>query len=200
MLNAADWTIRLNELATEANVPGAALGIWSDGQEILAAHGVLNAATQVPVTIDSVFQVGSITKTWTATMIMQLVDEGLLSLDTTVSEVLHGARLYPTDGRAFEFIYPPLSALLLAIPAWFGKVALYLCLCLMNVIAWWVTILYVNAMTGAGRTPGMWLFALPGFVTITFVFDMFDLGQPNLVLLALMLYGFWSMQQQRRSA
>jgi CubicO group peptidase (beta-lactamase class C family) len=69
MLNAADWTTRLNELATEANVPGAALGIWSDGQEILAAHGVLNAATQVPVTTDSVFQVGSITKVWTATMI-----------------------------------------------------------------------------------------------------------------------------------
>jgi CubicO group peptidase (beta-lactamase class C family) len=76
MLNAANWTARLNELATEANVPGAALGIWSDGQEILAAHGVLNAATQVLVTTESVFQVGSITKLWTATMIMQLVDEG----------------------------------------------------------------------------------------------------------------------------
>jgi CubicO group peptidase (beta-lactamase class C family) len=97
MLNAANWTACLNELATEANVPGAALGIWSDGQEILAAHGVLNAATQVPVTIDSVFQVGSITKVWTATMIMQLVDEGLLSLDTTVSEVLPGARLGTAD-------------------------------------------------------------------------------------------------------
>jgi CubicO group peptidase (beta-lactamase class C family) len=64
-LNAANWTAHFNELATEAHVPGAALGIWSDGQEILAAHGVLNAATQVPVTTDSVFQVGSITKIWT---------------------------------------------------------------------------------------------------------------------------------------
>src|SRR6476619_5552335 len=97
MLNAAYWTARLNELATEANVPGAALGVWSDGQEILAAYGVLNAATQVPVTTDSVFQVGSITKIWTATMVMQLVDEGLLSLDTTVSEVLPGARLGAAD-------------------------------------------------------------------------------------------------------
>jgi CubicO group peptidase (beta-lactamase class C family) len=44
-----------------------------------------------------VFQVGSITKIWTATMIMQLVDEGLLSLDTTVSEVLPGARLGTAD-------------------------------------------------------------------------------------------------------
>ena len=112
-------------------------------------------------------------------------------------QVLHGLNLYRTDGQPFDFIYPPLSAVLLAIPAWFGKIPLYLCLCLMNVIAWWLTILYVNAMTGSGRTPGMWLFALPGFVTITWVFDMFDLGQPNLVLLALMLYGFWSMQHQR---
>ena len=112
-------------------------------------------------------------------------------------QVLHGLNLYRTDGQPFDFIYPPLSAMLLAIPAWFGKIPLYLCLCLMNVIAWWVTILYVNAMTGSGRTPGMWLFALPGFVTITWVFDMFDLGQPNLVLLALMLYGFWSMQHRR---
>jgi hypothetical protein len=112
-------------------------------------------------------------------------------------QVWHGARLYPTDDRAFEFIYPPLSAVLLAIPAWFGKIPLYLLLCLMNVIAWWVTLLLTNAMTGSGRTPGMWLFALPGFATITFVFDMFDLGQPNLVLLALMLYGFWSMQHQK---
>ena len=93
MLNAADWTTRLNELATEANIPGAALDIWACGQEILAAHGVLNSATEVTVTPDSLFQVGSISKIWTATMIMQLIDEGLLSLDTTVSEVLPSARL-----------------------------------------------------------------------------------------------------------
>ena len=48
-----------------------------------------------------------------------------------------------------------------------------------------------------GRTPGPWLFALPAFVTVTFVFDMFDLGQPNLVLPVMMLYGFWLLQHQR---
>jgi len=58
MLNAASWTARLNELASAAGVPGATLGIWSDGQEILAAHGVLNTTTKVPVTTDSLFQVG----------------------------------------------------------------------------------------------------------------------------------------------
>ena len=97
MPDAANWTARLNEIATEARVPGAALGIWADGQEVLAATGELNTATKVSVTADSLFQVGSITKIWTATMIMQLVDEGQLSLDTTVAEVLPGTRLGAGD-------------------------------------------------------------------------------------------------------
>ncbi len=97
MPNAANWTARLNELASRAGVPGATLGIWSDGQEVLAAYGVLNTATMVPVTTDSLFQVGSITKIWTATMIMQLVDEGRLSLDTTVAAALPGTRLGAGD-------------------------------------------------------------------------------------------------------
>jgi len=39
--------------------------------------------------------------------------------------------------------------------------------------------------------------ALPSVLTISFVFDMFDLGQPNLVLLAMMLLGFWWLQHGR---
>src|SRR5579859_3512428 len=97
MLNVTNWTARLHELATEARVPGAALGIWADGQEILVAAGQLNCATGVTVTADSLFQVGSITKIWTATMIMQLADEGQLSLDTTVAEALPGIRLGAGD-------------------------------------------------------------------------------------------------------
>jgi hypothetical protein len=112
-------------------------------------------------------------------------------------QVLHGGDLYPSESGTFYFIYPPLSAVLLAIPSWFGKIPLYLCLCIINMIAWWVTLLYCHAMAGSDRTPGWLIFALPGVVTITFVFDMFDLGQPNLVLLALMLHGFWTMQHAR---
>lgn len=91
------WSARLHDLATEAGVPGATLGIWADGQEIAAAHGVLNTATQVSATPGSLFQVGSITKVWTATMIMQLIDEGRVSLDTTVADVLPGLRLGTAD-------------------------------------------------------------------------------------------------------
>jgi hypothetical protein len=113
-------------------------------------------------------------------------------------QVLHGLNLYPSDPNAyFEFIYPPLPAVLLAIPAWFGKIPLYLCLCLLNAVAWWTTGGLSNEMAGSGRAPGPWLFALPSFVTITSIFDMYDLGQPNLLLLALMLYGFWLLQHAR---
>jgi hypothetical protein len=111
-------------------------------------------------------------------------------------QVLQGNDLYPNMDY-FEFIYPPLPAVLLAIPAYFGKIPLYLFLSLLNAFAWWMTAQFSNAMTGSGRRPGPWLFALPGFVTVASVFDMFDLGQPNLVLLAMMLFGFWSMQHGR---
>jgi CubicO group peptidase (beta-lactamase class C family) len=96
----ARWTARLTELATKLRVPGATLGIWAGGQEVLAAHGVLSTATGVGVTTGSLFQVGSITKVWTATMIMQLAAEGRLSLDTAVAELLPGARLGDPDGSA----------------------------------------------------------------------------------------------------
>ena len=113
-------------------------------------------------------------------------------------QVLQGRALYPNDPNAyFEFIYPPLPALLLAVPTWFGKIPLYLVLSLLNAAAWWITSQLSNAMAGSGRIPDAWVAALPGFITLTFVFDMFDLGQPNLVLLAMMLAGFWWLQHGR---
>jgi Glycosyltransferase family 87 len=113
-------------------------------------------------------------------------------------QVLMAGDLYPSDPHAyFSFIYPPLPAVLLAIPAWFGKIPLYLSLALLNAAAWWITALLSHAMTGSNKSPGPWLLFLSGLVTIEFVFDMFDLGQPNLMLLAMMLYGFWLVQHER---
>jgi CubicO group peptidase (beta-lactamase class C family) len=60
----AHWTDRLHELAAAERIPGAALGVWADGIESLAAHGALNAGTRVETTADSLFQIGSITKVW----------------------------------------------------------------------------------------------------------------------------------------
>lgn len=92
------WQRRLGELADAHRVPGAALGILrvddAGNDEIVeAAHGVLSLATQVPVTTDTVFQLGSIGKVWTTTLVMQLVDEGKLDLDAPVVQVLPELRL-----------------------------------------------------------------------------------------------------------
>jgi CubicO group peptidase (beta-lactamase class C family) len=93
----ARWASRLHDIGGEVGVAGAALGIWRDGHETVVAHGVLNAATGVAVTPDSLFQIGSITKVWTATMVIQLLEEGRLDLDQPVSELLPGVRLGVDD-------------------------------------------------------------------------------------------------------
>jgi CubicO group peptidase (beta-lactamase class C family) len=75
---------RLADLAAEHQVPGAAMAVLAGGETAEAAYGVLSRATSVEVTTDTVFQIGSITKVWTASLIMQLVDDGVLDLDAPV--------------------------------------------------------------------------------------------------------------------
>ncbi len=97
VIDESHWQLRLTDLATRHRVPGATLGILRLGENadevVLAHHGVLNSATRVEVTDDSVFQIGSITKVWTATAVMRLVDEDLLDLDSPVAEILPGLKL-----------------------------------------------------------------------------------------------------------
>jgi CubicO group peptidase (beta-lactamase class C family) len=86
--NATHWQERLALLADRHGVPGANLAILAGGAITEAATGVLNQRTGVEVTTDSVFQIGSISKVWTATLIMQLVDEGRVELDAPVVSYL----------------------------------------------------------------------------------------------------------------
>ncbi|MEV0680604.1 serine hydrolase domain-containing protein [Actinosynnema sp. NPDC050436] len=79
---------RLAELVAEHGIPGAQAAVLVDGEVLDAAAGVLNLATGVRATTESVFQIGSITKVWTATLVMQLVDDGLLDLDAPVVRYL----------------------------------------------------------------------------------------------------------------
>jgi CubicO group peptidase (beta-lactamase class C family) len=90
-----DWSARLSELAVAAEVPGAVLGIWHDGETTIAPYGVLNAGTGVETTVDSLFQIGSVSKPWTATMIVQLATEGRLTLDDPVVKLLPEASVDP---------------------------------------------------------------------------------------------------------
>jgi dipeptidyl aminopeptidase/acylaminoacyl peptidase len=97
-IDAEHWQRRLAALAERHEVPGATLGILRMGQGhqdelVEAAFGIGNKDTGVEVTKDTIFQIGSITKVWTTTVLMQLVEEGLLDLDAPVVEVLPELRL-----------------------------------------------------------------------------------------------------------
>lgn len=83
----------LDALARRHRVPGATLAI-AHGEELVDfATGVINANTGVEATTDSIFQIGSNTKLFTTTLVMQLVDEGLVDLDAPVRRYLSGFAL-----------------------------------------------------------------------------------------------------------
>ncbi|MDX8149743.1 serine hydrolase domain-containing protein [Lentzea sp. BCCO 10_0061] len=84
--------IDLDELVEEHGVVGAQLAVLTDGEIADFAAGVLNADTRAPVTTESLFQIASITKVWTATLVQELANEGRLDLDRPVCDVLPGFR------------------------------------------------------------------------------------------------------------
>ena len=86
-------TFNLDTLCKEYGVPGASLAIWSNNGLEEAASGVVNLNTQVPTTVDTLFQIGSITKLYVAAMCMQLVEEGKLTLDDPVRNWLSNFKL-----------------------------------------------------------------------------------------------------------
>ena len=79
---------RLPALLEKCGVPGAAAAVLHGGEVVDAAAGTLSKSTGVDATPESVFQIGSITKLWTSTLVMQLVDEGRVDLDLPVRTYL----------------------------------------------------------------------------------------------------------------
>jgi CubicO group peptidase (beta-lactamase class C family) len=70
--------------AVELGIPGVAVGVWADGREIYACHGVTSVDNPLPVDRDTLYVLGSVTKTYTATALMRLVAEGRVELDAPV--------------------------------------------------------------------------------------------------------------------
>ncbi|RIQ12050.1 serine hydrolase [Jiangella rhizosphaerae] len=94
------WQQRLNELAEKYRVPGATLGIARGDETLELAYGVTNVDTGVEVTTDTLFQIGSISKVWTASVVMALADAGKLDLDEPVVTYLPELRLADDDATA----------------------------------------------------------------------------------------------------
>src|SRR5436305_14662748 len=64
--------------------------------------------------------------------------------------VLHGGEIYP-HGQSFPFMYPPICALMLAVPAFFGKAVLILILSVVNTVAWLLCISFTSALISEKR-------------------------------------------------
>ncbi len=64
------------------DIPGTGIALVKDGQLLyVQGYGVRSTATGTPVTPDTLFAVGSVTKSVTALGVLQLVDQGLIALD-----------------------------------------------------------------------------------------------------------------------
>jgi CubicO group peptidase (beta-lactamase class C family) len=72
----------------EHAIPGVALGMIYRGIRYIKGYGVTNVDYPVPVDGDTLFRIGSTTKTFTGTVAMRLVEQGKLDLDTRVRDCL----------------------------------------------------------------------------------------------------------------
>lgn len=83
-----------------AHVPGAVVGALHRGRESVAAFGVTSIEQNIPVTADTLFQIGSNTKPMVATAAMRLVEQGKLKLDLPIRTYLPWFRMKDKSATA----------------------------------------------------------------------------------------------------
>jgi hypothetical protein len=112
--------------------------------------------------------------------------------------VLQGGEVYPDQWHKFPFMYPPPCAVFLAPISALGKTGLVVVLALVNAAAWICCILFsVRLVTGEKRRGHVLLYLIPNLLIGAHVWGNFLLGQPSLVLLALMLGAFLSLGRKK---
>jgi len=86
----------LAAIASRHPAVGLAVGVVRDGRlRLFHGHGLADIASRTMVTEDTVFRIGSITKTFTAIAIMQLAEQGLVDLDAPAGSYLRAYALIP---------------------------------------------------------------------------------------------------------
>ncbi len=88
----SDLQALLTAAIQKHNVPGASAAVFRDGKLTAAAAGLANVATGVDMTPDTIMHIGSITKVLNTTLLMQLVDEGRVDLETPL------VKYHPSSG------------------------------------------------------------------------------------------------------
>jgi CubicO group peptidase (beta-lactamase class C family) len=87
-------------LMNQFGVPGVAVGVWCDSQETIAGYGVTNVEHPLAVDGDTLFQIGSTSKTFTATLAMMLAEEGKLDLDRPILAYLPAFQMQDAEVTA----------------------------------------------------------------------------------------------------
>ena len=89
-------------LMADAYVPGAALAVFGNGREEIATFGVVEAGRNEPVSFETRFQNGSITKPYTAMAAMRLAQDGKLNIDVPVRAYI--PELHLADARTTDHV------------------------------------------------------------------------------------------------
>jgi hypothetical protein len=115
----------------------------------------------------------------------------------TGQTVLQGGEIYPDRWHKFPFMYPPPCALFLAPLSALGQTGMVIVLALVNAAAWTCSIIFsVRLATGEWRRAHLLVYLVPSLIMGAHIWGNFLLGQPSLVLLALMLGAFIALQRE----
>jgi hypothetical protein len=116
----------------------------------------------------------------------------------TGKHVRAGDEIYFFRAGKYDFMYPPPCALFLAGASLLGQGGLIFLLVAINCLAWFCSAkLSAILARGDERTTNPWLYLTPSLVVIVYIWSSYHLGQPNLVLLALMLGSFVALRTKR---
>jgi CubicO group peptidase (beta-lactamase class C family) len=108
-IDEADVKRKVAEVLDRWPSAGVAVAVVREGSlEWFVGHGVADIQTKAPITKDTVFRIGSITKTFTAIAVMQLVEQGLVDLDTPANDYLRTFPLIPAKPSFQPGLHPGL--------------------------------------------------------------------------------------------
>ena len=88
MANQLDSAI--GQVMADTSIPGVMVGVWGPDDDYVRAFGVADKETHAPMRTDFYSRIGSVTKTFTVTALLQLVDQGKVKLDDPISKYIAG--------------------------------------------------------------------------------------------------------------
>jgi Glycosyltransferase family 87 len=118
----------------------------------------------------------------------------------TGKDVLAGDEIYFFRAGKYDFMYPPPCGLFLAGASLLGQGGLIFLLVVINSAAWFCSATLSALLARSDeRITNPWLYLIPSLLVIVYIWSSYHLGQPNLVLLALMIGAFFALRAKRET-